>query len=101
MPPLPEGQTSIGVELGSPNAQLRRTKLRPLPAADAAAKAVYRDTRGLLKTIRGALTSLLGDAGPNGVAVSGPVGIVQQGANLASTDAVRLLEFGIRPLCSR
>ena len=69
----------------------------PWPALCVVVGQVARDTRLIVSAVRGALASLLpgssaGDVSAGGL--QGPLGIAQVGAQLASTDALRLLEFG-------
>lgn len=90
----------LGIELSqrpSPGTVVTRVKLPPREAASRATEAVGRDTGAIVSTLRGALGSLLPSAtagGEGGATLQGPLGIARMGGELASSDALRLLEFG-------
>lgn len=95
----PEGPSSIGVEVTQKaNKALARVRLAPSEAASGAGKAVAREARTILITLKGALGSLISPAGPGGTSgeakLQGPIGIARMGNELAATDALQLLEFG-------
>ena len=101
IPTLPRGVKSLGVELSqAPGRPLGRVRLPPPVSAGYAVKAVYRDARNILFTLRGALGSLLprlpGASAPSRPAggFQGPLGIAKMGGDIATSDPRRLLEFG-------
>lgn len=97
LPPLrvlPTTREPIGVELSAQITGRSRRQLPPLSAATSAAT----ETRERLRVIAGgvgeALGSLLpGSSGGRPVGVSGPLGIVKMGSEIAQSDAAQLLDF--------
>ena len=100
VPALSADVSTLGVELAQERPQpLGRQKLAPPQAARRAATAVYDDCRAILSAVGGALKGLLpggGSAagGGAGASLQGPLAIARTGSDIASADALRLLEFG-------
>ena len=94
VPALPRDSKSLGVELTQPAGKpLGRMRLGPAEAASRAVRAVYRELRVVLAGVLRALASLA-PGGAGTAELQGPIGIARMGGDLASTDALRLLEFG-------
>lgn len=86
---LPDGSSSIGVQL-TPNAKVTRT--RPQSVSQSLARTNSEFTRLSAQTWRG-LTSLFVNFKTSSQNLSGPIGVVSMGADLARNDTAALFTF--------
>jgi membrane-associated protease RseP (regulator of RpoE activity) len=87
------GKSILGIELSAQVASRSRMQLPPLRAARTAATEVGDGLSAVLSGLRDVAASLTGAKAEKPAGLQGPLGIARMGAEIASSDASRLLDF--------